>query len=135
MDAATALADLTEISAQVESAVVFADDGSVLASTVADEQAGRLARTGLDLLAAGADVHQAGDRRLTQVEVALREASVFVVRDGARGIAATVASGSPAGLVLYDLRSCLRSIDEPKQPARRKRTAKKNTAKKNTADA
>ena len=37
MDAAAALADLTEISSQVEAAVVVADDGAVVASTFGDE--------------------------------------------------------------------------------------------------
>jgi len=129
MDVESALADLTEISAQVESAVVVAGDGSVLASTFAgDEQARRLAQIGLDLLAAGADVGPTGDHRLTQVEVALRRASVFVVRDGEYALVAIVAAGSPSGLVLYDLRSCLRAINEPKRPARRGRTSTKTTA-------
>ncbi len=48
-----------------------------------------------------------GSRRVTQVEVAMAIGSVFVVRDGDRGIAATAAAGSLSGLVLYDLRSCL----------------------------
>ena len=39
MDAAAALADLTEISSQVETAAVFGSDGSTLASTFADDEA------------------------------------------------------------------------------------------------
>jgi predicted regulator of Ras-like GTPase activity (Roadblock/LC7/MglB family) len=129
MDATSALADLTEIAAQVRAAVVFAHDGSVLASTsLTEEESRRLARTALDLLAAGADVRATDWRKVTQVEVSLHEGSVFVVRDGERGIVATVAAGSASGLVLYDLRSCLGAIDEPEQPPRRRATKKKSTA-------
>nr|MBA2461486.1 hypothetical protein [Actinomycetota bacterium] len=53
MDPASALADLTEISSQVEAAVVLESDGSVAASTFpGEERAQRLARAALDLLAA-----------------------------------------------------------------------------------
>jgi len=105
MDPASAVADLTEISAQVRSVVVFEGDGSVLASTW---DAG-------GLLAAGAEVPLGDHRRLTQVEVVLASGSVFVVSDGDRGLAATAAAGSPSGLVLYDLRSCLRALGEPSE--------------------
>ena len=44
MDAAQALADLTEISSQVEAAVLFGEDGGVAASTLADGDAAPLAR-------------------------------------------------------------------------------------------
>ncbi|MBA3427546.1 MAG: hypothetical protein H0U07_03110 [Actinobacteria bacterium] len=116
MDPASAVADLTEISAQVLSVVVFEGDGSVLASTWdAGEGAARLARIGRGLLAAGAEVPLGDHRRLTQVEVVLASGSVFVVSDGDRGLAATAAAGSPSGLVLYDLRSCLRALGEPSE--------------------
>ncbi len=125
MDPATALADLTEISSQVEAAVVLESDGSLAASTFpSEERAQRLARAALDLLAAATELRPG---QLTQLEVALREGGVYVVRENGRLIAATVAPGSPAGLVLYDLRSCLRSIDEPK-PQQPRRAPKKSTA-------
>ena len=132
MDAEGALADLTEISSQIETAVVFEGDGAVLASTFPDEErAGRLARTAGDLFAASADLRSQDDQRPTQLEVALRETSVFAVRDERRTIVATVAPGAPAGLVLYDLRACLRAIEDseaaasepPKRAARKKSTA------------
>ena len=57
VDAASALADLTEISSQVEAAVLVDADGGVLASTVAGAAGERLARAGLALLEmAAADV-------------------------------------------------------------------------------
>ncbi len=89
-----ALADLTEISSQIVHAAVLLEDGTVLASTIAaEDRARRLATTGLDLLAAAAEVPLQGDRELAQLEVALAEGSVFVVRDGARLVVATAAPG------------------------------------------
>ena len=53
MDAASALADLTEISTQVEAAVLLDESGAVLAAAPADStRSERLARTAVDLLAA-----------------------------------------------------------------------------------
>ena len=129
MDAAAAVADLKEISSQVETAAVFADDGSVLASTFADDAAAeRLARDARELLAAAAEAPTASGRTITQLEVALPEGSVFVVRDGTRAIAATTAAQPTAGLVLYDLRACLRALDAPPQPKRRARRKPKAAA-------
>jgi predicted regulator of Ras-like GTPase activity (Roadblock/LC7/MglB family) len=127
VDPATALADLTEISSHVEAVVVVDTEGVVLASTFADDAAARpLAAAAAQLVDAAADVALGGGRRLTQAEVALREGSLFLARDEERTIVARVAAGAPAGLVLYDLRTALRSIaaDEPAQPkpAARKRT-------------
>jgi predicted regulator of Ras-like GTPase activity (Roadblock/LC7/MglB family) len=132
---ARALADLTEISSQIESAVVFDREGTVLASTVDDERAGRLASTALDLLRA-AEEHGADGKELAQLDVALQDGSVFVVRDGDRLIAATTVPEPTAGLVFYDLKSCLRGLGEepakpekPKRaPARRATTRKKKDA-------
>src|SRR5258706_4284865 len=51
MDAAQALADLTEISSQIESAVLFDEQGAVLGSTLADESAAKkLAQVAAELL-------------------------------------------------------------------------------------
>ena len=133
MDASSALADLTEISSQIEQAVVCLEDGSVLASTFgAEEPAGRLAATGLGLLAAAAEVPLLGARELVQLEATVSEGSVFVVRDGGRAVVATAVRGAPSGLVLYDLRTCLRVIDdlgeETNPPPRKRSTRGKTTA-------
>ena len=123
MDAVAALADLTEISSQVETAVVLDDGGALLGSTPDDPvRSERLARTGLDLLAAAQRHFQEGTRTLTQLEVALRSGSVFVVRDGARSIVATTGAGPTSGLVFYDLRTCLRALDDPAPQPKPKRT-------------
>jgi predicted regulator of Ras-like GTPase activity (Roadblock/LC7/MglB family) len=124
MDAAGALADLTEISSQVDAAVVFDDDGTVLASTLADgAPSERLARAASDLLATARE-QAAGGRALTQLEVALRDGSVFVARDQDRSIVATTSADPTSGLVFYDLKTCLRALGEPPAKPKRRRTTK-----------
>ena len=121
MDAASALADLTEISSQVEAAVVLDDAGAVVASTLGDaERSARLARTAVDLLGAADKRFESGGRALTQLEAALRAGSVFVARDEGRSIVATTSAEPTSGLVFYDLKTCLRSLTDAK-PARSKR--------------
>ena len=127
MDAAGALADLTEISSQVEAVVVLDGDGAVVASTLDDaERSARLARAAVDLLGAADKRFESGGRALTQLEAALREGSVFVARDEGRSIVATTSPEPTSGLVFYDLKTCLRSLAEPSaepaaKPARPKR--------------
>lgn len=117
MDAAQALADLAEISSQVEAAVLFDEAGAVAGSTLDEHAAAGLARAAGDLLDRAASM---GAGEITQVEASTRAGCVFVVRDGARRIAATTGPDPTTGLVFYDLKSCLRG-SAPK----RRRTAKK----------
>ena len=118
MDAAQALADLTEISSQIESAALFGEDGAVGASTFADEErAQAFVRAARELLDAAAGLRSSTSPN--QVEVATAEGSIFVVRDEGRLIAATTTPEPTVGLVFYDLKSCLRAAagapaeDEP----------------------
>jgi predicted regulator of Ras-like GTPase activity (Roadblock/LC7/MglB family) len=128
MDAANALADLTEISSQVEAAVVLGKDGKVAASTLADgARAESIANVARDLLAAGDDLGSGG-RTLVQLEVALREGSVFVVRENGGTIAATTTPSPTSGLVFYDLRACLRALAEKPAPKPRRRAPAKKKA-------
>jgi predicted regulator of Ras-like GTPase activity (Roadblock/LC7/MglB family) len=128
---AQALADLTEISTQVEAAVIFDREGTVLGSTVDDERAGRLARIALDLVGAAEEARAAaapeGAGQLVQLDVAFADGSVFVAADGDRLIAATTAPDPTVGLVFYDLKSCLRGLaEEPEaKPKPRRRTTRK----------
>ncbi len=113
MDAAGALADLTEISSQVEAAVLLDADGAILASTSpAGAATEPLARAARELLAEATGIGLGAGRELTQLEVSLREGSVFVVRDQARIVAATTVPEPTSALVLYDLRACLRGLAE-----------------------
>jgi predicted regulator of Ras-like GTPase activity (Roadblock/LC7/MglB family) len=124
MDAAQALADLTEISSQVEAAVLFDETGDVAGSTLpGDQDAAALARAAGELLARAREL---GDgREVTQLEASTPSGSVFVVSDGSRRIAATTAADPTTGLVFYDLKSCLRD-SAPEAKPRRRRTAKKD---------
>ena len=124
MDAAQALGELMELSSQITAAVVLGADGAVLASS--DESA--LAAATLELVAAAGDL--GGDSRdVTRVEVELDEGAIFVVREGDHTVAATTGADPTSGLVVYDLRTCLRGIDD--KPKRR-RTAKKAPADEET---
>ena len=128
---AQALADLTEISTQIEAAVVLDREGTVVGSTLDDERAGRLASSALELLR-GAEKHRPkadGVAELVQLDVALRDGSVFVVVADDRVIAATTRPEPTVGLVFYDLKSCLRALGEAEEkPAKPKRApAKKAT--------
>ena len=59
---------------------------------------------------------------MTQLEASTAEGSVFVVRDGARRIAATTGPAPTVGLVFYDLKSCLATpTAEPAPPKRTRR--------------
>ena len=139
MDAQQALADLTEISSQIEAAVVFDDKGQVAGSTFGDEGRADALASGAGELLAAAESVKTGESTLTQLEVATTDGSVFVVRDGKTCIAATTGSEPTVGLVFYDLKSALRSVKPAAAPARKPAPARKKTtaanAKKKTATA
>jgi predicted regulator of Ras-like GTPase activity (Roadblock/LC7/MglB family) len=137
MDAAQALADLREISSQIQAAVVFDEGAAVVASTVEDEERSRtLVGAAVELLEA-ASAAAPGEGQLVQLEAATGEGSVFVVRDSARNLVATTGPEPTVGLVFYDLKSCLRALDAqpPKRPRKRKTTAPKDAPAEETGDA
>ncbi len=127
MDAAEALEDLTEISSQIEAAVLISADGKTLASTIDDDaRAGRLAAAVQALVdAAGTG----GGEQLVQLEAATSEGSLFVARDDERVVAAVTKAEPTAGLVFFDLKSCLRAAaaeegdGKPRPRARPRKTA------------
>ena len=121
MDAAAALADLTEICSQIEAAAVVGADRNVLATTGSGD-GDRLADVGLELLEA-ADEGFGGRRSVTRLEVALRDASVFAVRERGLVLVARTRPAPASGLVLYDLGTCLQSVDAPARKPRRARKA------------
>src|SRR5690348_9707045 len=108
MDAAQALADLTEISSQVVHVAIVDADGTVLATTIPDAaRAARFVEGVTTLLAEADNVRQTrGLPGLAQLEAATHDGSVFVVRrehgaGGARIIAATTRPDPTVGLVFY----------------------------------
>ena len=124
MDAQQALADLTEISSQIRAAVIFDEQGKVAGSTLDDaSRAEALAKSAAELLAV-ADGVKGDGAELAQLEAATSEGSVFVVRQGPTRIAATTGADPTVGLVFYDLKSALRTL-ETKEDAKPKRPAEK----------
>lgn len=117
MTAEQALADLTEISSQVEAAALFDAKGTVAASTLAESES--FVRAVQDLLAAAAEARQGS---LNQLEASTLTGSLFVVRDGDSYIAATTGPEPTVALVFYDLKTALRAVEagEKKAPARRR---------------
>jgi predicted regulator of Ras-like GTPase activity (Roadblock/LC7/MglB family) len=134
MDAAQALSDLTEISSQVEAAIVLDSEGSTLASTLDDSRSADLARTAQELLAAVGRVSGDGGKQFAQLEASTAEGSVFVVRDEQRTIAAVTGAEPTVGLVFYDLKSCLRSVAAEVKPVP-KRSPRRGAAKGETGEA
>ena len=135
MEPAQALADLAEISSQLQAAVIVDGDGSVLASTLGDETRARaLAAAAQELLSSAQHVKGGSGEPLVQLEAATLAGSVFVVREGDRFIVATTSPEPTVGLVFYDLKSCLRAAaavqgdGKPRPAARRKSVAKENGA-------
>ena len=119
MDAAQALADLTEISSQIQSAVLFDESGAVQGSTLAGETAARALAEAAAALLERAAAYRSDDGEVTQLEASTADGSVFVVRDGSRRIAATTGPSPTVGLVFYDLKSALRGVDvAPAKPSR-----------------
>jgi predicted regulator of Ras-like GTPase activity (Roadblock/LC7/MglB family) len=119
MDVSAELAELLEISSQIEAAVLFRPGGELVGSTVPDEgRTAKLVRTARDLVAAAEEARDEGEP-LTQIEVSTREGSVFVVRGADVSIAAATATEPTVGLVFYDLKSCLRRAEGPAPERRR----------------
>ena len=128
MDVAAALERLLQDSSQVERAVVLDASGSVLGSTLDDDGASeRLASAASELAASAGELHAGAE--VTRVEVELAGGAVFVLREGERGIVGVTGPRPTAGLVAYDLRTCLHAIEEAPKPKRRRAAAKpKETA-------
>ncbi len=116
MNPEQALADLTEISSQIQAAVVFDGEGSVIGSTLDENRGGQLATAARELWRTAQEVKPGSTP--TQFEVATTEGSLFVVRDDETYIAATTGGNPTVGLVFYDLKSTLRNLKkEPEQAA------------------
>jgi predicted regulator of Ras-like GTPase activity (Roadblock/LC7/MglB family) len=109
----SALDELTGISSQIAAAVLFDDTGKVLASTLPDDRAARFAASARALFE---EAQRAGEAEPMQLEASTAAGSVFVVREEKTLIAATTSPEPTAGLVFYDLKSCLRSAAPKPKP-------------------
>jgi predicted regulator of Ras-like GTPase activity (Roadblock/LC7/MglB family) len=127
-DGKTALDELKEISSQIESAVLFAADGEVVASTLPDAPAKQVAASAKALFE---EAGRAATGDLTQLEAATGDGSLFIVREGDLLVAASTAAEPTAGLVFYDLKACLRkAAEKPKARATAKPKPKPKAAAK-----
>jgi predicted regulator of Ras-like GTPase activity (Roadblock/LC7/MglB family) len=111
MDAARALADLVEISPQIEAAAVVSGEGEPAGSVgLPEARASTLARSVRELLE-GAAGFRGGDGRVTQLHAELAGGDVFAVTDlDERTIVAVTGGRVPPGLVFYDLKRCLAAV-------------------------
>ena len=133
-DGQTALAELMEISTQIETAVLFGADGAVVASTLTDERAKQVAASARALFE---EAGRAGMGELTHLEAVTGDGSLFVVSEGDLLAAVSTSYGSEptAGLIFYDLKACLRKAAEkpkPKPRAKPKARAKPKTTRSTT---
>ncbi len=110
MEPNEALAELLDLSSQIEDVAILGESGFVLASSGTPERGEQLARIAAELLAAAGDLRASGD--VSRIEVALGSSSVFVVAEGGRSAVATTVPEPTAGLVVYDLRTALRRLGE-----------------------
>jgi predicted regulator of Ras-like GTPase activity (Roadblock/LC7/MglB family) len=118
MDAAQALRELMDLSSQVGAAVIIGRDGATVASSPEEEAASdALAGTARELV--GAAFELGSKLEVSRVEIELEEGALFVVSEGGFTIAARTGPEPTSGLVIYDLRTCLRSIDAPEPKKKR----------------
>jgi predicted urease superfamily metal-dependent hydrolase len=113
VDAARALADLVEISPQIEAAAVLAGDAEAVGCVgVPAARAGVLAQAARELLDRAAEFRH-DDGRVTQLHAALGDEAVFAVAGTDDRTIVAITSGRPApGLVFYDLKSCLSRLGD-----------------------
>lgn len=111
MDAGAAIAELKELSTQIEAVVLAAADGTPIASTLEDDRATRVGRLAADLVARADTVRgDLGREGLAQLQAATPDGAVFVVLDGDHLAVATTAADPTVGLVFYDLKTLLRQV-------------------------
>jgi predicted regulator of Ras-like GTPase activity (Roadblock/LC7/MglB family) len=135
VDGAQALSDLTEISSQIEAAIVLDADGSTLATTLDEQRGPEFAQGVQELLAAVKRASGNEEGELAQAEIATGDGSVFLVRDEQRTIAATTGPEPTVGLVFYDLKSCLRDLDTAAPPKKRAAPRRKPASRAKKTDA
>ena len=130
VDAAQALADLTEISSQIVHVAIVDGNGAVSASTLDDERRAGVFAEGVARLLEEADAARGarGLDELVQLEAATFEGSIFIVRSATDSsyIAAVTRPEPTVGLVFYDLKHCLKSVGAvpaPRPPRRKKADA------------
>jgi predicted regulator of Ras-like GTPase activity (Roadblock/LC7/MglB family) len=109
VNAADAIAELRELSTQIETVIIASRDGHVVASSLPGEHAADVAAAARHLADGADQIRQdLGRDALAQLQAATPEGSVFVVVDGDRMAVATTGADPTVGLVFYDLKTLLR---------------------------
>ena len=111
----SAFAEMLDISTDIDKAVLF-DSAGVLASNMSEETQTAAVAQAIELSRLGeAQAGQMGSQLFTQLVIEAPNGFVFLVRepvvDGMTALA-TGRKGSRVGLVLYDLRTCMRDARE-----------------------
>ena len=110
MEAARALADLVEISPQIEAAAVVARDGELVGSVgVPEPRAGLLARAARELLD-GAAAFRSDQGRVTQLHAELAGGDVVAVAADERALVGVARARAPPGRGVDDLKRCLAAV-------------------------
>src|ERR1700719_3261909 len=111
MEAGRALADLVEISPQIEAAAIVAGDGALAGSVgISEGRAGALTRAVRELLERAA--FRSDRSRVTQLHASLGDGEVFAVTEArGRTIVAVASERAVPGLVFYDLKRCLAAAE------------------------
>ena len=111
MDAAAALADLVEISPQIEVAAVVDQSGELAGSVGVPEARARVLTRAVRELLDGAAAFRSDRARVTQLHAALAGGDLFAVTGaGERAIVAVAKERATPGLVFYDLKRCLAAV-------------------------
>jgi predicted regulator of Ras-like GTPase activity (Roadblock/LC7/MglB family) len=110
MDAAAALADLVEISPQIEAAAVVSGDGELAGSVGVPEARSTVLGRAVRELLDGAGAFRSGQGRVTQLHAELAGGDVFAVAGEEQAIVAVARERVAPGLVFYDLKRCLASV-------------------------
>ena len=106
MAAEQALAKLLDVSEDVVAAVLFDAEGEPVAASI-DEDRARSAAATAETMLVYADALRT-NVSAQRLEAHTADGSVFVARDGDRGIVAATGPEPATGLVLHDLRTALR---------------------------
>jgi predicted regulator of Ras-like GTPase activity (Roadblock/LC7/MglB family) len=122
MDAEQALVELTEISSQIELALIFDSRAELIGTTLTDRHVAESLAFGATALIACSRRVAAEERgEPVQIELTYPVGSVLLVREGDLYIMAVTSSDPIAGLAFFELRTCLRKLADTKPKKRRLR--------------
>jgi predicted regulator of Ras-like GTPase activity (Roadblock/LC7/MglB family) len=120
MDAEQALSELTEISSQIELALIFDSRAELVGTTLADQRVAKSLAFGATALFACSRRVSAEERgEPTQIELTYPEGSVLIVREGDLYMLAVTSSDPITGLAFFELRTCLQKLIDVKLKRRR----------------